>query len=329
MPFGQLVEVMVKGEDDPVGDAPRLPRHDDHDPHGRQSNDAVALIICCRDRAELLAGALAAALAALRPQDELLVVDSASYDSTVADVARRHGVRVVRCEQPGLSRARNAGWRSTDRPFLLFTDDDCRLEPAAVRAAASALQHAGTGVVWGRVVADGDDRRSLSVTAEGEPTEFDGSGDLSATGHGAAMAFRREVLETLSGFDEALGAGGRFRAGEDKDAFWRAVKAGWRVRAEPLLQATHVTWRAQGEALRTLYGYGYGAGAVATKRRRVAGEREVLGELWRHGLLPAARFARRGRLGDSAGAVVRALGCVNGAWQARRVPLERDHLVDA
>lgn len=329
MPVGQFVEVVVKGKDDPVGDPPGLPRHHHDDAHATNSNDAVAVVICCRDRAELLADALPPALAALRPQDELLVVDSASCDSSVADVARRHGVRVVRCERPGLSRARNAGWRSTDRPFLLFTDDDCRLDPAAVRAAAAALQLAGTGVVWGRVVADGDDGRALSVTAAGEPAAFDGSGDLSATGHGAAMAFRREVLGALSGFDEALGAGGRFRAGEDKDAFWRAVRAGWLVRAEPRLLATHVTWRAEGEALRTLYGYGYGAGAVATKRRRVAGERDVLGELWRHGLLPAARSARRGRLGDSAGALVRAVGCVNGAWQARRTPLERDHLVDA
>lgn len=285
-------------------------------------------MVCCRERAELLAGALPAALAALRPQDELLVVDSGSRDSSVADVARRHGVRVVRCDRPGLSRARNAGWRAADRPVVLFTDDDCLLDPASVQAAANALQPIRFGVVWGRVVADHEGGRALSVTAEGEPVEYDGSGDVSATGHGAAMAFRREVLEELDGFDETLGAGGRFRAGEDKDAFWRAARAGWRVRAEPRLQVTHVTWRAEREALRTMYGYGVGAGALATKRRLLAGEHELVRELWRHGLLPAARSAKQRRFADSAAALIRGAGCASGAWQARRARLERDHLVE-
>ena len=290
----------------------------------------MAVVICSRDRATLLDGALPAAVAALRPGDDLVVVDSASRDDSVRDVADRHGVRAVRCDRPGLSRARNTGWRATTAAVVLFTDDDCRLAPGAVAAAARALQPSSVGVVWGHVVSDdADAARNLSVTAEGEPGQYDGTGDLSATGHGAAMAFRREVLEALGGFDEALGAGSRFRAGEDKDAFWRASRAGWGVRAEPALQVVHVTWRDERQALRTLYGYGVGAGAVAAKRRRLAGDREVLGELWRHGLLPAARWARQRRIADSAGALARAAGCVAGAWQARRAPVDGDHLVDA
>ena len=58
-------------------------------------------------------------------------------------------------------------------------------------------------------------------------------GDLSAIGHGANMAFRRTTLEAVGGFDEAMGAGAPIPGAEDKDIFWRVVRAGWRAGHEP------------------------------------------------------------------------------------------------
>jgi glycosyltransferase involved in cell wall biosynthesis len=289
----------------------------------------VSVVVCCRDRAELLADALPHVLAALRPQDQLVVVDSASRDSSVLEVAGQAGVRVVRCPQPGVSRARNTGWQSTDRPLVLFTDDDCRPQPGWVQAAVEAFADPAVGLVWGRVDSDGAEGVKLSVTTEDDPEVYDGSGDLSATGHGASMAVRRAALERVGGFDSVLGAGGTLSSGEDKDLVWRVVHAGWLARSAPRMAVTHVTWRGDGEALRTLYRYGIGAGAVATKRRRIADERGlVLGELWRHGLLPAARRARHGELTSGAGALLRAAGVVVGARQARRRPMVDGHLVE-
>ncbi|MCW2779326.1 MAG: glycosyltransferase family 2 protein, partial [Frankiales bacterium] len=257
--------------------------------------------MCCRDRAGLLAEALPAVRAGLLPQDELVVVDSGSRDDAVRQVAEAAGARLVRCDLPGLSRARNAGWRAASAPLVLFTDDDCRPLPGWVDAAVAALSAPGVGLVWGHVLADADGGVALSVSTDDGPASYDGTGDLSATGHGAAMAFRRSVLEQLGGFDVALGAGGRYPAGEDKDAFWRAVRAGWQVRSAPGMAVTHVTWRPTTEALRTMYRYGVGAGAVSAKRGRLAGERGLVrGEVWRHGLLPAARSLRDGALPTAA-----------------------------
>ncbi|HEX7355223.1 MAG TPA: glycosyltransferase [Mycobacteriales bacterium] len=284
------------------------------------------MILCSRDRSELLAEALPAVLAAVRPVDEVVVVDSASRDDGVARAAEAAGVRVLRCEQPGLSRARNLGWRSTSRPLLLFTDDDCRPLAGWATAAAAALADPRVGAVWGRVCAAEEGGIPLSVSERDGPSEYDGTGDLSAIGHGACMAFRRTALEAIGGFDDLLGVGAPLGSGEDKDAFWRVVRAGWVTRSAPDVAVTHVAWRDDAAARRVLYRYGVGAGAVAVKRRRIARERSlVLAELWRHGAVPAARRARHGRYAGSIGALARSVGVLDGVRQARRLDLRDGH----
>ena len=278
------------------------------------------MVICSRDRSEMLAGALPAVLAAVRPGDDVLVVDSASRDGSVAAVAAAAGVRVLRCDRPGLSRARNVGWRATDRPLVAFTDDDCRPLPGWAGAVATAFAAPCVGAVWGRVLGGQQGGIPLSVSDAGGPDGYDGGRDLSAIGHGACMAFRRASLEAIGGFDDLLGVGGLLGAGEDKDAFWRVVRAGWTTRSAPDVAVTHVDWRDDSAARRVMFRYGIGAGAVAVKRRRLARERGlVLDELWRHGLVPAARRARHGRFAASSGALTRSAGVLSGAWQARRL----------
>ena len=55
---------------------------------------------------------------------ELVVVDSASRGSAVREVASSAGAVVLRCEQPGLARARNAGVAGSTSPYIAFTEDD-------------------------------------------------------------------------------------------------------------------------------------------------------------------------------------------------------------
>lgn len=317
----------MQRQDRPVGDPPGLPRDDHDDAHLSHSSDGVAVVICCRDRADLLADALPAVLAELAAEDELLVVDSASVDPRVGAVARAAGARVLRCEEPGASRARNAGWQATDRALVLFTDDDCRPLPGWRDAAAKALAEPGTGAVWGQVLADRETGIALSVGAF-TSFELTSDSDLSETGHGADMAFCRSALEAVGGFDVWLGAGARFGGAEDKDAFWRVHRAGWGARSVPGMAVTHVVHRDQAQARRVVLSYGVGAGVLSWKRARLGDRRWlVLGELWRHGLLPAARWAKSGRYAAATGALVRGAGVLLGWWRVRAWSVVDGHLV--
>ena len=67
------------------------------------------------------------------------------------------------------------------------------------------------------------------------------------SGMGANMAIRKEVLVAVGGFDEILGAGGKFPSFEDGDFAYRALKAGAAILHLPNARVVHHgfrTWEA-------------------------------------------------------------------------------------
>jgi glycosyltransferase involved in cell wall biosynthesis len=103
-----------------------------------------AVVIPAYNEEALLPRTLArlnAALTALGRSADVVVVDNNSTDRT-AEVARAAGARVVHEPVNQISRARNAGARSTSAPFLIFLDADT--EPTAELLEA-ALTRLGSG----------------------------------------------------------------------------------------------------------------------------------------------------------------------------------------
>ena len=83
------------------------------------------------------------------------------------------------------------------------------------------------------------------------------------------MAWRRQALEELGGFDEGLGPGTPLRAAEDVDLFWRALAHGDSGAFEPGATVAHRQWRSRAHHVRVYFGYGVGSGALAVKRWRI------------------------------------------------------------
>jgi GT2 family glycosyltransferase len=287
------------------------------------AGERVAVVIASRDRPALLERALGNLRTALRPGDQAIVVDSASRDAETQKTAEAAGFCVVRCDRPGLSRARNLGVRVTSAPFVAFTDDDCEVDKGWAAAVAAALVPPDIGFVTGQVRHDGAQGMAVSLLEDAEPALFRIGDDLTRLGHGANMAWRRAVLEDIGGFDETLGAGAPLRAAEDQDAFWRALQTGCLGRYDPRSIVTHLTWRGRGAALLTSYGYGCGSGALAAKMARSteAGMAPLREALWDDGLARALEHLRAGYEGGAAAEMVKTLGVAVGIGRAWRRPL--------
>lgn len=284
----------------------------------------VAVILCTRDRPAFLETALPAVKAALRPGDEAVVVDSASVDPAVRRVGEAAGFRVVRAPRPGLALARNVGIAATTAPVVAFTDDDCRPQSDWTARLAAHFADPVVGFTTGRVLPDRQDGPLVAVKTDEEPRRFDGAQDPAPTGHGANMSMRRIALEAIGCFDEILGAGTSFFAGEDHDVFYRLLRAGWVGVYDPDVVVVHSQWRRTSEVFRLRYGYGIGSGAVAMKVARLDGRlgRQLLWyRLWDRGLLVTARAVRDGYRGGVVDGVVRAAGTSVGAARAARLPL--------
>jgi glycosyltransferase involved in cell wall biosynthesis len=259
---------------------------------------SLSVIVPTKDRPAMLAGCLDALRDALRTDDELIVVDSASADAAaVATVAAAAGARVVRCVQPGASRARNAGVAAARHEVVAFVDDDVRVAPGWATGIASAFVDASVSFVTGRVDAppgQTERQRLVAIKDDPEPAVLDRD-TPSPLGASANLGVRRSVLAAVGGFDEMLGGGAPLEAAEDLDLFDRLLAAGHVGRYEPAALAWHEQWREGWSLVRLDWRYGIGSGARIAKlvrgdRRRVG---RVLREVfWVDGLRVIGRSLR-------------------------------------
>jgi glycosyltransferase involved in cell wall biosynthesis len=260
----------------------------------------ITVVIPTRNRPDMLDRALTSVRAAAGPDDELLVVDSASDDAAaIVTVADAHGARVVRCDRKGETVARNAGWQSARYDAVAYCDDDVWVDEGWVEAMATAVaEHPEAGFVTGRIeVPPGQTVVGLAVSiiTRPEAVTYDAR-TRGLLGHAASLAVRRTAMTDVGGFDEELGAGARFEAAPEGDLFDRLFAAGWSGRYEPAALAWHDQWRRRLRVIVRLdYGYGKGSGArmaKLVKRRQVARLRVVAHEyLWAWGLTQLARHA--------------------------------------
>jgi glycosyltransferase involved in cell wall biosynthesis len=227
----------------------------------------LSVVVPTRNRPQLLSGCLDALRASLDPADELVVVDSASEGDGTRRVAADYGAVVVRCEKRGASLARNTGWKHARHPLVAFVDDDVRVGPGWADALARASsRYPEASFVTGRIgiPAGTNPEFPIALMDTTEPMRVDAL-TPNPIGHTANVVVRREALERIGGFDDLLGAGGRYRAAEDQDLFDRIFLAGMAGRYEPSASATHEPWRERREILLLEWSYGVGTGARLVK----------------------------------------------------------------
>lgn len=166
----------------------------------------VAVVVIGRNEGERLTRCLESIRAAHHPQDaiELVYVDSNSTDDSV-DRARALGAQVivVHPERPSAALGRNAGWRATRAPFVLFLDGDTILHPEFIPVALRSFEKQNCAVVYGH-------RREIRPDESIYNRVFDldwvspiGRSDYC----GGDALMRRSVLEEVDGFDATLIAG--------------------------------------------------------------------------------------------------------------------------
>jgi len=257
----------------------------------------LSVVIATRDRPDHLARCLATLRPLLGPDDELVVVDSASRDDRTRAVAVEAGATVVRAERPGTSRARNLGWRAARHDLVAFTDDDVAVDAGWPDAMARSLAAGDTNWVTGWIGVEkfGGGARELNPTMlEVEPARLDGDyrGPMGASANFGAS---RAALAAVSGFDERFGPGCWTAAAEDVELFDRLILAGLPGRYDPTVRVFHEQWRTRRDAVTLHWRYGKGMGgrlARLTRRdvRRAAGIGYDV--VWSQGLHAAFRCFR-------------------------------------
>jgi len=223
---------------------------------------SLTIAVCTRDRTDKLERCLNSVrlltphVSGIPVSVEIIVIDNAPADDmTEMLVAEFPGVRYVCEKRPGLKLARNRALKEAEGELLAFLDDDVTVDSLWLEGLMNAWvenQNAGafTGLVlpyelstWAQILFEerGGWRKSFDRIVYGQTLPGNSLYPCGAGifGTGANMAFRRDVLLDIGGFDEALDTGPPLAGGGDLDIFYRVIMAGHVLVYDPKYMVFH------------------------------------------------------------------------------------------
>ena len=211
----------------------------------------ISAVIPTHDGRELLDIVLGSLALQTRAPDEIVVVDDASGDDTLAHLAEHWpAVRVVAlAENVGVTVALNRCIAAARGDLVLLLNNDVELAPDCVAELVAALDAAPQAAVVGAKLRDYTERDLLDGAGDGyswtglafrrgqgEPDRGQYDSDVEVFGACAAAAlYRASALAQVGAFDEQFHA-----LGEDADWSFRAQLAGFSCRLAPKAVAYHI-----------------------------------------------------------------------------------------
>ncbi len=252
----------------------------------------VSVVVCSFNGAETLRDCFDGLRELDYPDFEVIVVDDGSTDATRA-IAEEYGFRVISTPNRGLSCARNTGIEAADGEIVAFLDADARPDPHWLKYLAFTLassEHAGVGGPNIAPAGDGSIAECVA-NAPGGPVHVLRTDRQAEHIPGCNMAFRRESLDEVGGFDP------QFRvAGDDVDLCWRLLERSRTIGFHPGAVVWHHRRNSLRAYLRQQRGYGRAEALLERKwpqKYSAAGHFAWTGRLYGQGV--ARGLGRRGR----------------------------------
>jgi len=212
----------------------------------------VSVIVCTYNGARTLEQCLRSLCALDYPNYEVIVVNDGSTDNSTAILGRFPEIRVLRQANLGLSMARNVGLRAARGSIIAYTDDDCFADSNWLTHLVYQFQRSDAAAVGGPNLSPDDGWWAACVAAcPGQPMHVLESDQVAEHIPGCNMAFRREALEAINGFDPQYR-----RAGDDVDVCWRLQQAGYWIAFAPGAFVWHHRRHNPRAYLRQQAGYG-------------------------------------------------------------------------
>jgi glycosyltransferase involved in cell wall biosynthesis len=221
----------------------------------------ISVVVCAYNSEKTLPSCLGGLTALEYPNYEVIVVNDGSTDSS-AEVAAQYGFRLISTENQGLAHARNLGLEASTGEIIAYLDSDASPDPHWLsHLAISFMRSSHVGIGGPNIPPAGEGALAECVAhAPGGPTHVLLSDRVAEHIPGCNMAFRKESLEAIGGFDP------QFRvAGDDVDICWQLQNQGATIG----YSAGAVVWHSRRDSVKayTRQQYEYGKAEALLERK--------------------------------------------------------------
>ena len=219
--------------------APRMPR--------------VSVVVCAYNAESTMDQCLASLEHLNYPDYEVIVVNDGSEDGTEAIAERYPYCRIISQENKGLSVARNVGAEAATGEIVAYTDSDCVADPDWLDFLVGTMERGGLVACGGPNFPPPENSLVPAAVAvsPGGPCHVLLDDQIAEHIAGCNMAFRRDVLLGLGGFDPTFRA-----AGDDVDICWRLQDAGYAIGFSAAAMVWHFRRNTVGAYIGQQRGYG-------------------------------------------------------------------------
>src|SRR5437899_1269451 len=238
-------------------------------------------VVVCAYNAERTMNQCLASLAVLNyPDYEVIVVNDGSRDRT-REITEGYGYcRIINQPNKGLSVARNVGAEAATGEIVAYTDSDCVADPDWLTYLVAKMEASNLAACGGPNFPPPEDNLvpAAVAVAPGGPTHVLISAEIAEHIAGCNMAFRRDTLQQLGGFDPVYRA-----AGDDVDICWRFQDAGYTIGFSPAAVVWHFRRNTVAAYCAQQRGYGKAEALVYSKhpfRFNLFGQAKWLGRIY-------------------------------------------------
>ncbi|MGH7796467.1 MAG: glycosyltransferase [Candidatus Binatia bacterium] len=213
----------------------------------------VSVVVCAYNGERTMNSCLASLEKLNYPNYEVIVVNDGSTDGTRQIAEGYDYIRLIHQENKGLSEARNVGIRASTGDIIAFTDADCMADADWLTHLVARFQSSDFGAVGGPNLTPADDSFVASCVAvsPGAPTHVLLDDEVAEHIPGCNMAFRREALAAINGFDPIFRS-----AGDDVDLCWRLQNKGYKIGFSAAAVVWHFRRNTIRDYLKQQRGYG-------------------------------------------------------------------------
>lgn len=213
----------------------------------------VSVVVCAYNAASTLGECLESLTHVDYPNFEVIVVNDGSQDATGEILKNFPQFVAISQTNQGLSYARNVGTEIANGEIVAYTDADCVVDRDWLRCLVQAMQDQGVDAIGGPNItpkSDGWSAQCVSVSP-GNPSHVMLDDHHAEHVPGCNMAFNRDLLLSLGGFDPQYRA-----AGDDVDMCWRLLDNGGTIGFAPGAFVWHHRRETFGAYLKQQIGYG-------------------------------------------------------------------------